>query len=102
MFKTSSNHDLGCLDHGTPFLCPLSLGVGVPSPDIDNDLHGRVPISLPNFSLNGQGTMAAEAPLALGPVTRHLGDVLDLILPDPSPLFRNALQFQFHEIFTKM
>ena len=34
---------------------------------------------LPNFNLNGQGTMAAEAPLAFGLAAVHLGDVYDLI-----------------------
>ena len=53
------------MDPGTPFLGPLSLGAGVCNPSMSTDLLGWVPISLPNFHLNAQGTIAAEAPLHL-------------------------------------
>ena len=58
-----------------PILGPLTLGVGVHSPNMGTDLPGWVPISLPNFNIDGHGTMAAEAPLALGPAAGHLGEV---------------------------
>ena len=54
------------------FRAPYSDGRGI-QPKL-RDLPGWVPISLPNFKLNGQGTMTPEASLALGPA-RHLGDL---------------------------
>ena len=55
-----------------PVLGPPDPGVGVPR---GIDLPGWVPISMPNFNLTDQATMAAEAPIALG----HLGEVWNLI-----------------------
>ena len=51
------------------------MGVGVPSPNMGTGLPGWIPISLPNFSLNGEGTIAAEAPLALGLAAEHMCEV---------------------------
>ena len=70
-----TTHSLCRLYPGTPFLGPLSLGVGVPSLNMGTDLPGWVLIYLPIFNLNGQGTMATEAPLALGLAAGHLGEV---------------------------
>ena len=41
--------------------------------------------------------MAWEAPLELGPSTRHLCEVWS----DPSPIFRDAFLFLFYDIFTQ-
>ena len=46
--------------------------------------------------------MAAEAPLELGPAAGHLGEVWNLIWPNPFPIFRGGLQFLFYEIFPEM
>ena len=102
-FSTSkprqTTHCLGRLYPGTPFYGPLILGVGVPSHGhlMGAGLLGWFPISLPNFNLNGKGTMASEAPLALGPAAGHLGSYLTCL-----HIFRSDLQFLFYEHCTEM
>ena len=67
------------LNPGPHFYGPLTPVVGVPNPNIGIDIPGWFPISLLNFSPVGQGTMPAEAPLALRPPTGYVGEVWDLI-----------------------
>ena len=61
------------------FLGHLTPGSGVLSLNMGIDLPWWVLISLPSFSPDSQGTMPADASLALGPPARHLGEVWDLI-----------------------
>ena len=60
-----------CDDPGTTFLGPPELGGRSTHPKPS----GWVPISLPCFSPDSQGTILGEALLALGPAAGHLNKV---------------------------
>ena len=85
----------------TDVLFSLQSGQGVEAAG-PKYIFGHVPkmvTSQPKFNPIGQGTTAADLPHAQGMAARPLGEVLDLILPNPPYLSRGAPELSYYKVF---